>query len=120
MSDAPDDFTPEQHKVANKFIAQAKALIEWVDAMPDMEGFAGPVLIGAIVARQEITGSGIHEDEIQKLGKWLERRHKDMIVLSGVARGHLGLKWDDERNEPSFCLTARGREAVNTHDPESN
>lgn len=120
MSDTADDMTEEQLAAAAKFIEKAKKLVEWADNVPDMETFASPVLIGAIAARQDITGEGIDSEELEKLGKWLERRYMDIMLINGVARGHLGLKWDDDRNEPSFCLTARGREAADTHDPESN
>lgn len=120
MSDDAEDMTPEQRKAAEEIISKVKRLVEWANDVPDIETFSAPVLIGAIAARQEITGEGISGEEMERLGKWLERRYMDIILIQGIARGHLGLKWDDERDEPSFCLTARGREAADTHDPESN
>lgn len=120
MNTDADDMTPEQRKAAEEIISKAKKLVAWANEMPDIETFSAPVLIGAIAARQEITGEGIDSEEIEKLGKWLKRSYMDIMLIQGVARGHLGIKWDDDRNEPSFCLTTRGREAADTHDPENN
>lgn len=120
MNDDAEKMTEEQFAAAARFVDRAKRLVEWANDVPDMETFASPVLIGALVARQEVTGEGIDSEEMEKIGKWLERRYMDIMLIQGVARGHLGLKWDDDRNEPSFCLTARGREAADANDPESN
>lgn len=113
-----DTVNEQQKEAVTKVVRAAQDFVRWVDQMPDIDDVGPPLVLGAIAARQTRDGSGIAEDEIKRICDWLMHRLTDVMLINGIIRGHLGIKWAADENQPSFWLTERGQKEV--HDPEQN
>ncbi|NDD52325.1 hypothetical protein EBZ39_00335 [bacterium] len=105
-----NNLTDKQKELVEQLRETASQMMAWQENAPDLTNLLRLITINMLAARQEQNGEGMAEEEINRICEWAAKRYLDMTLLTGIAQGHLGVRWDGDSEQPMFWLTKNGKE----------
>ncbi len=107
-------LTEEQREIIDKYHAAAAQVVDWVNAAPDLDTIASSLIYATIATRRTLAKlneeTGVSEEELDRIVKWLQGRYIDWTLISSILTGHTSIIFPENDSEPSFALTPRGRQ----------
>lgn len=122
MTNEEQPWSPEREEALKQHIKQAEQIVAWIESMPAVDKFGQSLVLGLLAGRSAggpEEECGVAEEEIEKIVRWSTDRLIELVILGGVIRAHIAMRWSDDTDQPQFKLTATGREA-GVASPEDN